>query len=103
MKHGTAVIVTAIYHPKPGYEDKFVKMWDEMVSATASQMGATNIGLYHNEETEEFFASGQWETEDAAEKFLRSEELATATEQLNEVCLVPTSREIFEVLKRTAA
>ena len=103
MKHKDAVLITTIYHPKPGYEDQFVKIWNDKVAALAYKMGATMVGIYHNENTEEYLGSSHWPTALQAEKFIDSPALKSATEATNHLCLVPASREVFEILREAAA
>ena len=103
MKHKDHVMVTAIYHPKPGYEDEFVRVWNDRVCSLAYEGGAEMMGVYHNEDTEEFFATGHWPTKQAAERFLNSRDLQEATHEINRLCLVPVTRELFEILREAAA
>ena len=103
MRHKDQVMVTAIYHPKPGYEDEFIKAWNQKLCKLAYDNGATEIGIYHNEETEEFFSIATWPTRDLVEKFLSTEELLNATREINRFCLVPVTRELFEILREAAA
>lgn len=103
MHHKDSTLILAIYHPKPGYENEFIKIWDEKVYKLAMDMGCDQLGMYHNEETEEFFATGHWSNKKAAEKFLASDALKEHTKELNKFCLVPASRETFDMLREAAA
>ena len=102
MKHKDSVLVTVTYHPKPGHEEQFVQVWNEEVATIAHKMGATTIGIYHNEDTEDYLASTHWPTKEKAQAFLDSKELEEANEKTNKFCLVPASREVFEILREAA-
>ncbi len=102
MKHKRTAIVSAIYYPKPGYEDKFAKKWNESIYTLAKSMGATHVGLYHNEKTEEFLATAHWDEIEDAEKFLKSDKLKACGSNLNDLCLIPCSREIYDIFKEAA-
>ena len=68
MKPSDTVLVTATYHPKPGYEKEFIALWDEKIKPLALQYGATWASIYHNEETEEFLSSSHWNAKADADK-----------------------------------
>jgi len=103
MKHIGSVLVTGIYHTKPGYENQFVKLWNDKIGKLAVIMGATSVGIYHNKETEEFFSSTHWPNQDLAEQFLNSSAFKKASQATNQLCLVPVSRKMFEILHEAAA
>ena len=99
MKHRESVLISTIYHPKPGMEDKFVFVWNRGLCNLAYEMGAHMAGLYHNEEYEEFLSASYWPSRKVAEAFLDSPKLKKITEELNKLCLVPASREMFDILR----
>lgn len=102
MKHKDTVLVTTIYHPFPGMEEQFVAMWNKKLKPLAYHMGANLSGLYHNEESDEYLSTSHWPSKDLAEKFLLSNELRKVTDEINRFCLVPATREMFDVLKEAA-
>ncbi len=103
MKHKASVLITATYHPKPGSEERFLSLWKKYIRTLAKKYHCTSIAIYHNETTEEFIASGYWPTEKSCRDFLHSNELLLATRELSVVCLVPPSREIYEIYREAAA
>ncbi len=102
MKHKDSVLITTIYHPSPGMEEAFIAIWNKTLKNLAYQMGAHMCGLYHNEESEQFLSSSHWPTKQLAETFLLSNELRQVTEEVNRFCLVPATRDMFEILKEAA-
>lgn len=102
MKHKDTVLVTTIYHPSPGMEKQFVAIWNKKLKPLAYKMGAHLSGLYHNEESDEFLSTSHWASKELAEKFLFSNELRKVTEEVNRFCLIPATREMFDILKEAA-
>lgn len=103
MYHKDAVLCTAVYYPKRGMEDQFITLWESAICKIAYQQGATHMGLYHNEETDEFITIEHWPSKALCDQYLHSKELELQLETLTELCLIPPTREIFEVLKAAAA
>ena len=102
MKHKDTVLITTVYHPKPGLEDQFVLIWNKTVCHLAYEMGAHMVGLYHNEECEEFLSTSHWPSKKLAEEYLSSSKLKKATSEVNYCCLVPATREMFDILREAA-
>ena len=102
MQHKEAVLCTAVYYPKQGMEEAFVNLWESSICKAAYKMGATHMGLYHNEETDEFITVEQWPSKALCDQHLHSKELESELQTLTELCLIPPTREIFEVLKSAA-
>lgn len=103
MKHKGPVICSAIYFPKKGKEDAFIKFWETEACQIAYKIGATHMGLYHNEETDEFITIEHWPSQEACDNYLHSKELEHILSKLTDLCLIPPTREIFEILKEAAA
>jgi len=102
MKHKDTVLLTATYYPKPGSEESFIKLWNKKICKLAYQMGATSVGMFHNEETEEFLISAHFPTKELVEAFLNSPALQKATDETNHLCLIPATKEMFEILREAA-
>lgn len=102
LKHKDTTLLIAIYYPKPGSEENFIQLWHEVITPLATKMGATQTGVFHNQDTDEFFTSSHWPTQETAEKFLTSTDFKKANDELNHLCLVPASRELFEILREAA-
>jgi len=97
------VLTTSIYRPKTGSEKGFVKLWSSRVGNLAYDMGADTVGIFHNEETDEYLASIHWSSESAAKKFLHSPEFREALQELAIFCPISSSGEHFELLHEKAA
>lgn len=95
-------MIMTVYHPKLGHEDEFVTVWLEKICSLAYKMGADIMGIYHNEESDEYIAIGQWPSRKKAEGFLQSEALSEASNQLNGFCLIPATRTIYDILSEAA-
>src|SRR3989338_11326900 len=98
MTQSEPVLITSIYHPKPGSERNFVKLWSEGIGNLAYEMGADTVGVYHNEDSDEYLASIHWPSEKLAKKFLSSSEFQEVTRELNSLCFIASSKEHFELL-----
>ncbi len=103
MKHKDSVLVTTSYHPKPGLEKQFVRLWNKKLCKLSYESGVTVAGIYHNEDTDEFIASSLWPNKELVEKFLNSLKCQQAIDEVNKLCLIPASRGVFEILKEAAA
>lgn len=102
MKHKDTVMIMTVYHPKPGHEDEFVTIWIEGVCSLAYKMGADIMGIYHNEDSDEYVAIGQWPNREKAKEFLHSNSLTEASKRLNEFCLIPATRTVYDILNEAA-
>lgn len=102
MKHKDAILLTAIYYPKRGFEESFIKLWNKKICKLAYQMGATSVGMFHNEETEEFLISAHFPSKELVLAFLNSPAFKKANEETNHLCLIPATREMFEILREAA-
>ena len=102
MEPTDAVLLTAIYHPKPGYEKEFLAIWNTKIKSLAVSSGATWAGIYHNEETEEFLSSSHWSEKSKADKFLENSEYHKALKELNKLSLIPPSRAVYDFLREAA-
>ena len=71
MKDTDTVLVTAIYHPKPGYEEDFINFWQSKIKKITLDLGATWSYIYHNEETEEFLFTSHWKNMKDAQNFFK--------------------------------
>lgn len=103
MEAEKGILVTALYYPKPGEEKSFIKAWDKLIKALAYEMGATMVGIYHNEESDQYLSFILWPTEDASQNFLNSEQFQKCMQEISNLCLIPITQEIFEILKEKAA
>ncbi len=103
MNESDPVLTTSIYHPKAGSEKNFIQFWTERIGNLAYEMGADTVGIYHNEDTDEYLASVHWPSEKFAKNFLKSGEFREATHELNTFCLIPSIKEHFEILRERAA
>lgn len=99
MKHRDTILISTIYHPRIGYEDQFIATWYKVLAPLAYKMGATLVGLYHNEESDEFLSTSHWPNKETAENFLISNQLKKANETINKYCLIPATREMFDILR----
>ncbi len=97
------VLATTIYHPKGGQETEFVKIWTNKVARLAYYMGSDDVHIYHNENTREFVATIHWPSKTLASIFLESLEFTEATKAVNAACLIPSSKQSFEILRERAA
>ena len=102
MKPSDTVLVTATYHPKPGYEKEFLDIWNSKVKPLAIKYGATWASIYHNEETEEFLSSSHWPEKNKAETFLDDEKYRKALKELNKLSLLPPSKAFYDFLREAA-
>lgn len=102
MKHKDTVMIMTVYHPKPSHEDEFVNVWIEKICNLAYKMGSDIMGIYHNEDSDEYVAIGQWPNRTKAEEFLHSKALAEASKYLNEFCLIPATRTVYDILSEAA-
>lgn len=102
MKHKEAVLLKAIYYPKRGCEESFIKLWNKKICKLGYQMGATSVGLFHNEDTEEFLVSAHFPSKELVHAFLNSMAFKKANEETNQLCLIPATREMFEILHEAA-
>ena len=102
MKPTDSVLLTAIYHPKPGYEKDFIAIWDSKIKTLAKISGATWASIYHNEETEEFLSSSHWDEKSKADKFLENPKYHKALQELNKLSLIPPSRAVYDFLREAA-
>jgi heme-degrading monooxygenase HmoA len=103
MNTSESVLSTTIYHPKPGSESSFLKKWNSKLAKAAYSMGADDAHIYHNEESDEFLASIHWPSKELATNFLHSREFQECTSILNTYCIIPSTKEHFEILKERAA
>jgi heme-degrading monooxygenase HmoA len=102
MKPTDTVLLTATYHPKPGYEKEFLSLWDAKVKPLAMKYGADWASIYHNEETEEFLSSSHWPERAHADNFLEDESYHKALKELNKLSLIPPSKAFYEFLREAA-
>lgn len=102
MKPTDSVLVTATYHPKPGYETEFLSLWEASIKPLALKFGATWASIYHNEDTEEFLSSSHWKAKEMAEKLIADEKYQKALVELNKLSLIPPSRAYCEFLREAA-
>lgn len=102
MKPTDIVLVTAIYHPKPGHETEFLSFWETKIKPLATKSGANWACIYHNEETEEFLSSSHWNKKEDAEKFFKNPAYLKAIKELNKLSLIPPSRAFCEYLREAA-
>jgi heme-degrading monooxygenase HmoA len=102
MKQTDPVLLTAIYHPKPGYEEDFINLWNTKIKKLALTSGATWASIYHNEETEEFLSTSHWSEKTKAEKFLEHPKYHKALKELNKLSLIPPSRAVYDFLREAA-
>ncbi len=98
MKRSLNVLITGAWHPKSGFEEAFVRLWNEKIHKLAYDMGGSRAGLYHNEETDVYLSSILFPSKEAAERFLSSEKFAKATHDLNQLCLIPIRKEFYDIL-----
>lgn len=103
MEESSPVLATTIYHPIEGLEVEFLKVWNNKIAKLAYSMNADNAHIYHNENTDEFLASIHWPSKKLATTFLESTKFQQATKELNVYCLVPSTKEHFEILTERAA
>ncbi len=103
MNTSEPVLSTTIYHPKTGSESSFLKKWNSGLAKIAYSMGADDAHIYHNEVTDEFLASIHWPSKELATNFLNSREFQECTRILNTYCIIPSTKEHFEILKERAA
>ena len=66
-------------------------------------MGSDDVHIYHNEVTDEFLASIHWSSRTLASIFLESMEFRDVVTVINVYCLIPSSKESFEILTERAA
>ena len=97
MKATDSVMVTTTYHPKPGYEDPFLSIWNKKIKSMALASGATWASIYHNEDTEEFIFNSHWPLMSTAEAFLESAKYKKAMKDLNKLSLIPPARAVCEI------
>ncbi len=102
MKPTDTVLVTAIYHPKPGHEREFLSFWETKIKPLAMKFGANWASIYHNEETEEFLSSSHWKKKEDAEKFFKDPAYLKSIKELNKLSLIPPSRAFCEFLREAA-
>ena len=102
MKPTDAVLVTATYHPKPGYEKEFLSLWNSKVKPIAIKYGASWASIYHNEDTEEFLSSSHWNHKEDAEKLLEDKSYQKALKELNKLSLLPPIKAVCEFLREAA-
>jgi heme-degrading monooxygenase HmoA len=102
MKPTDIVLVTATYHPNPGYETEFLSLWNARIKPLAMKHGATWASIYHNEETEEFLSSSRWENKQDAEKLIENNSYKKALEDLNKLSLIPPSKAVYDFLREAA-
>ena len=102
MKPTDTVLVTAVYHPNPGYEKEFLSLWNAKIKPLAIKHGATWASIYHNEETEEFLSSSHWENKQDAEKLLENSSYKKALQDLNKLSLIPPSKAVYDFLREAA-
>ncbi|MCH9811441.1 antibiotic biosynthesis monooxygenase [bacterium] len=102
MKPTDTVLVTAIYHPNPGYEKEFLTLWNSKVKPIAMEYGASWASIYHNEDTEEFLSSSHWNSKQDAEKLLEDKRYKKALSELNKLSLLPPSKAVCEFLREAA-
>lgn len=103
MDHSDPVLATTIYHPKAGSEQEFVKLWTERIGSLAYDMGADTAHIYHNEDTDEYLASVHWSSKRLVDNFLQSGEFLEASKDLNTFCLIPSTKDHFEILRERVA
>lgn len=92
-------IVTTMYHPKPGMEKIFLTFWEEKVLKYSKLYGPVSFSMSYNEETGEFLSITYWKEISSIEKFFESNNLQEITSKINEVCLIPATRETYSILK----
>ncbi|MCH9617493.1 MAG: hypothetical protein SP4CHLAM5_09190 [Chlamydiia bacterium] len=102
MKPTDTVLVTAVYHPNPGYEKEFLSLWNAKIKPLAIKHGATWASIYHNEETEEFLSSSHWKNKQDAEKLLENSSYKKALRELNKLSLIPPSKAVYDFLREAA-
>lgn len=92
-------IMTAVYHPKPGKEKEFLRIWEENVAPLAKRCNVVSVSMYQNEETGEFLSIGHWADMEGPERFFESAELEEVASKINAVSLIPATREMYTILK----
>lgn len=92
-------IVTAMYHPKPSMEKEFLNICEERLLNHAYKSGATSFCIYYSDETGEFLSISHWKDMSGMEKFFESPEMGHITSEINRVCLIPATKEIYSILK----
>ena len=102
MKSTDAILLTAIYHPKPGYEPEFISLWNKKIRPLLDDAGATWASIYHNEETEEFLLSTHWKSKAEADMFLENTQYKKRLEELGKLSLIPPSRAVYDFLREAA-
>ncbi len=92
-------IVTGMYHPKPGMETELLHVWENTLVKHATRCGSINLAIYLNEETGEFLSISHWKDMEGLEKFFESKEMEEISNQINQICLIPATRETYTILK----
>lgn len=97
MKKTGSILITTVYHIKPTLDKKFIKIWNEKIAPLSYHFGSDRAGLYHNENTDEFFSISHWDNYENATLFLNSEEFKKFIDEVNECCLIPLSQHTHEI------
>ena|SRR3990167_3215026 len=103
MSRSEPVLITSVYRPKSGSEANFIKIWTSHIGNLAYDMGADSVGIFHNEDTDEYLASIHWPSEGSAKKFLNSPEFKEASQELSTFCSLPSIKDHFELFYEKAA
>ena len=96
-------IMSSIYHPKHGYEKEFLRIWKEGICRPAIQKDAWGVGIYHNIEMNEYYASEHWSDLKHMNAFFQSKEVQEVTKKINQLSSSPITRDILEIISEEAA
>jgi len=103
MKFIDKFVITLEYHPLQNKEEQFLKAWNDTIYKIASGMGGRMITICHKKNTDTYVASAHFSSVELAKKFLTSNELRHATDNLNQISSNPAICNLLEILDERAA